>query len=160
MGEGERDVLKQAPRNPKEPILGRGAWTAIVLQSIALAAATFGALALARLWLDLDSGSAITVTFLTLAFAQLWHVFNMRHRRSQLLRNEITGNRWLWAALALCTLLLAVPPYVPALAHILHLVPPTPIMWAVVAAMSLAPLLVVQTATAALAARRQDGDRR
>jgi Ca2+-transporting ATPase len=33
MGEGERDILKRPPRNPKEPILGRAQWVAVVQQS-------------------------------------------------------------------------------------------------------------------------------
>src|SRR5690606_15017521 len=88
MGEGERDVLKRPPRNPQEPILGRPQWTVIVLQSLALTAGTFGALVLARLELGLDSRSVITVTFLTLAFSQLWHVFNMRELHSGIFSNE------------------------------------------------------------------------
>jgi Ca2+-transporting ATPase len=144
MGEGERDVLKRPPRNPKEPILGRVQWTTIVLQSLALSAATFGALALARLWLDLDGRSLVTVSFLTLAFSQLWHVFNMRHPRSGVLLNEVTRNPWLWGALALCAVLLTIPAYVTPLAHILHLAPPTPAMWAIILGMSLVPLIVTQ----------------
>jgi len=68
--------------------------------------------------------SEVTVTFLTLAFAQLFHVFNMRHPRSDLLRNEITRNPWLWASLLMCAVLLAVPSCLPPAAHILHLVSP------------------------------------
>jgi Ca2+-transporting ATPase len=154
MGEGEPGVLKRPPRDPKEPILGRARWVAIVLQSLVLTAGTFGALALARLWLDLDSRSVITVTFLTLAFAQLWHVFNMRHPRARVLRNEVTRNPWLWASLVLCTGLLAVPPYLAPLAHVLHLAPPSAAMWAIILALSAAPMIVTQAVTVALAAWR------
>ncbi len=150
MGEGDRGVLERRPRDPKQPIVGRAQWTAIVLQSVALSAATFGALVLARQWLDLDSRSVVTVTFLTLAFAQLWHVFNMRHPRSGLLRNEVTRNPWLWGALALCTVLVAAPPYVAPLAHVLSLTPPTPAMWAIILGMSVAPLVVTQIVTQSL----------
>ena len=52
MGEGERDVLDRPPRDPKEPIVGRTQWIAVVLQSIALTAGTFGAMVLAQGWLD------------------------------------------------------------------------------------------------------------
>ena len=146
MGEGERDVLARPPRDPKEPIVGRAQWIVIALQSIALSAGTFGALVLANAWLALPSRETVTVTFLTLAFAQLWHVFDMRHARAAPFNNEVTRNPWVWAALALCTLLLAVPPYVAPMAQVLHLAPLTPAMWSVVVAMSLLPMLVVQCA--------------
>ena len=147
MGEGERDVLTRPPRDPKEPILTRAHWITIVLHSLALTAGTFAALAAARLGLNLDSRSVVTVTFLTLAFAQLWHVFDMRHPRSGVFRNEVTRNPWLWASLLLCSTLLAVPPYVAPMADVLHLAPPTLSMWAVILAMSAAPLVVTQIIT-------------
>jgi len=154
MGEGERDVLRRPPRDPKEPIVGHAQWVAIVLQSIALTAGTFGALLLAQTWLALDSRDVVTVTFLTLAFAQLWHVFNMRHVRAPFFNNEVTRNPWVWAALALCTLLVAAPPYIAPMAHVMQLTPPTPAMWAVVIAMSLTPTAFVQAAL--LVVRRQE----
>jgi Ca2+-transporting ATPase len=157
MGEGDRDVLKRPPRNPKHPILGRAQWTTIVLQSLGLTAGTFGALALARLGLGLDGRSTVTVTFLTLALAQLWHVFNMRHVQTGLLRNEITRNVFVWGALALCMVLLAVPPYWGPLAHVLGLARPTAAMWAIVIAMSLAPLIVTQAVMLVIGWRRARG---
>ena len=84
----------------------------------------------------------MTVTFLTLAFAQLWHVFNMRHPTSGLFHNEITRNPWIWAALALCAGILVTAAYVPSLSYMLHLVAPDIKMWGIVLAMSLAPLLI------------------
>jgi Ca2+-transporting ATPase len=144
MNEGERDVLERPPRNPKEPILGRMQWIAIALHSLGLAAATFAALALARFWLQLDERSAVTVTFLTLAFAQLWHVFNMRDPGSGFLTCEVARNPWVWGALGLCSALLAAPPYWAPLADILHLTRPSFAMWIIVLGTSLAPLLVGQ----------------
>ena len=84
----------------------------------------------------------MTVTFLTVAFAQLWHVFNMRHPTSKLLRNEITRNPWIWAALALCAGILVTAAYVPSLSEMLHLVAPGIEMCGIVLAMSLAPLIL------------------
>jgi Ca2+-transporting ATPase len=98
----------------------------------------------ARLGLDLDPRSVVTVTFLTLAFAQLWHAFNMRHPQSGPLRNEVTGNPWVWGALLLCSGLLAAPPYLPLMAEVMHLTPPTPAMWATILGMSVTPLIVTQ----------------
>ena len=141
MGEGERNILKRSPRNPKEPILGRAQWVAIVFHGITLTAATLGALALARVWFEMDERATVTVTFLTLAFAQLWHVFNLRHPTSSFFDNEITRNSWMWAALALCVGILLIAAYVPGLAHMLHLASPDLRMWGIVLAMSLVPIV-------------------
>lgn len=144
MGEGEAGILKRPPRAPNEPILGRRQWITIMLHGAGLTVSTFAALAATR-WLELDPRQSVTVTFTTLAFAQIWHAFNMRSLRSGLIDNEVTRNLWLWGALALCSVLLTVPPYVPAIAHLLHLAPLTAEMWSVVVAFSLAPLIVVQS---------------
>jgi len=155
LGEGDRDILKRPPRDPKQSLLSRPQWTGIALQSVGLATATFAALIAARVWLGLDNDAVITVTFLTLAFAQLWHVFDMRHPSSRLLSNDIVRNPWIWAALAACTALLVVPAYTPALAGILGLTPPTAAMWAVVMACSLAPMIATQIVLMAMGRRRR-----
>jgi Ca2+-transporting ATPase len=147
MVEGEAGILQRPPRDPKEPILGRRQWLVIVLNGAALTAGTFAALAAAH-WLALDPRQSVTVTFLTLAFAQLWHAFNMRGLRAGLVVNEVTRNGWLWGAIALCTVLLAAPPYLVPLAHLLHLAPLTAPMWGIVLACSLAPLIVTQAGMA------------
>ncbi|MFD0645254.1 MULTISPECIES: cation-translocating P-type ATPase [unclassified Bradyrhizobium] len=147
MGEGEEGILKRPPRDPKEPILGRWQWITIVLHGAALTAGTFGALA-ASAWLALDARSTVTITFLTLAFAQLWHAFNMRDPRSPFIVNEVTRNAWLWGALLLCATLLAVPPYLPPAAHLLQLAPPSSEMWLIVIIFSVVPLIVTQIGSA------------
>ncbi|WP_328804105.1 cation-transporting P-type ATPase [Roseibium aggregatum] len=144
LGEGEKDIMNQPPRPPKEPILGRDQWSAIVAQSLVLTAGTFGALFTAQYWLAPDPDALVTITFLTLAFSQLWHVFNMRHRKSGLFFNEVTRNGWIWGAIALCSLLLIVPAYVPAIADILQIVPPDRDMWLIILGMSAAPLAANQ----------------
>jgi Ca2+-transporting ATPase len=147
MGEGETGILRRPPRDPAKPILAREQWLAIVMQGAALAGGTFAALFAAR-WIHLDARESVTVTFLTLAFAQLWHVFDMRSAGAGILVNEVTRNRWLWAALLLCIALLAVPPYVTTVSGLLDLAPPDRTMWAIVLICSLLPLLINQTAGA------------
>jgi Ca2+-transporting ATPase len=153
MGEGDPGILKRPPRDPKEPILGPAQWLMIVMHSAALTGGTFAALAATR-WLDLDARQSVTVTFLTLAFAQLWHVFNMRSVRAGLFLNEVTRNGWLWAALVVCAILLAAPPYIPPIAHLLDLAPLTTAQWAIVLACSLTPLFVIQAIMVVVGRRR------
>ena len=97
-------------------------------------------------WLRMNPGQAVTVSFLTLAFAQLWHVFNMRDRGSRLLRNDITQNPYIWGALGLCTGLLLAAVYLPGLSDVLKLVNPGIQGWILVLVMSLVPLVVGQIA--------------
>ena len=84
----------------------------------------------------------MTISFLTLAFAQLWHVFNMRGRGSRTFRNAVIRNPYVWIAVALCTAILLLAVYVPPLASALHVVPPDRAGWTLVVAASMAPLLV------------------
>jgi len=144
VGEGNAAVMRRPARPPGEPIMTRGHWLGVGGYSLIITASVLGSLALALRWLQLDPPRAVTVSFLTLAFAQLWHVFNMRQRGSGLLRNDITANRAVWGALALCTGLLLLAVYLPGLSGILKLSAPGGHGWALVAVMSLAPLTAGQ----------------
>jgi P-type Ca2+ transporter type 2C len=155
MGEGERDILNRQPRDPKEPILGARQWITIVLQSIALAGGAFAALGLA-LSAGWTGGAVVTTTFLTIAFAQLWHVFDMRSSRSGAVVNEVTRNPWIWAAVGFCGALLAVPPYWPLVAEVLHVTPPTAEMWTIIAGCSVAPMLIIQAGSAIVVLAHRD----
>jgi len=61
-----------------------------------------------------------------------------------LLRNEITGNPYIWGALALCTVLLLIAVYLPILAAVLSVVNPGLNGWILVMGMSLIPVTVGQ----------------
>ncbi|WP_331315852.1 cation-transporting P-type ATPase [Methylobacterium mesophilicum] len=161
MGEGQDDILRRPPRDPEEPILGRAQWLRITLDATMMTAATFGSLAIAELWLALDRASVVTVAFLTLAFAQLWQIFNMRAPGTSPVRNEVTRNPWVWAALLICAALLVGPAHLPPVGAVLGLVPLDRNSWMLVLSASLAPLLVVQFGTVlAEAVRRTRRDAR
>jgi Ca2+-transporting ATPase len=141
LGEGDSGVMDRPPRDPAAPLLARRHWAAIAGYAIVMAGAVFGALAWASR-LGMDATSSVTVTFLTLAFAQLWHVFNVRSRGSSLLSREIAGNGYVWGAILLCTAMLLLAVYVPPVARALRLVHPGARGWGVVTVMSLVPLAV------------------
>ncbi len=85
----------------------------------------------------------VTVSFCTLAFAQLWHVFNMREEPRHPVKNEITRNSWIWAAIGLCTMLILAAVYTPLFAAVLQLSSPGAAGWLVVALFSVVPLLTM-----------------
>ena len=118
----------------------RPIWTAIILHSLIISGSTLGAFILAQNYLALTSKEAVTVSFFTLAFAQLWHVFNMRDPRSGVLFNEITRNKYVWIALALSSGLLFLALFLPMAAAPLDLQILSPDAWILVAGMSFVPL--------------------
>jgi Ca2+-transporting ATPase len=144
VGEGTPAVMQRPPRDPREHGLERRHWSRIGGHAALMTAAVLVALALALGPLAADERHAVTISFLTLAFTQLWHVFDMRAPGSGWLRNEITGNRWIWGAQLLCTALILAAVFVPPLAALLQVTRPTPQGWLLVAAASFAPVAVGQ----------------
>lgn len=143
-GEGPARVMDVPPRDPKDPILKRRHWIDIGWYAGVITLAVLGALLLAQGWLGIGSERAVTVSFLTLALAQLWHVFNMRSWGSRLISNEITRNRYIWMAIGLCLALLGGAVYLEPLAQVLRIVRPTSIEWALIVLMSFVPLVLGQ----------------
>lgn len=148
MGEGDPQIISKPPRPPDEPILGSKHWYRVTGYGFLITVAVIGSLIIALNLLKMERDHAVTISFLTLAFAQLWHVFNMRNRSSPLLRNEITRNPYVWGALGICTVLLLVAVYVPVIAHVLVLEQPGIEGWALIVCLSMVPLLIGQIAKA------------
>jgi Ca2+-transporting ATPase len=140
--------MRARPRPADEPILTRRHWLGIVGHGIVITVAVLGAFALAFVWLGLDERRAVTVSFLSLAFAQLWHVFNMRSPGSRLGQDDVTRNPFIWGALLLCSALLLAAVGLPALNTALDLANPGARGWALALAASLLPLIVGQVALA------------
>lgn len=141
-GEGDPSVMNRPPRPPKDPILKPGHWRLIAAHGAVISLSVMVAFYVAVNVLGLEGDHAVTISFLTLALAQLWHVFNVRRQGSSIFKNDITRNPWVWGALVLCVLLLLVAVYVPALAEALRLEEPTRAGWLLAVGMSLVPLLV------------------
>ncbi len=82
VGEGDEGTMRRPPRDPPEPVLSRRHWIGIGGYGVVFAGAVLAALFWATQGLGLEGEAAVTVSFLTLAFGQLWHVFNMRQPTS------------------------------------------------------------------------------
>jgi Ca2+-transporting ATPase len=144
VGEGDPVVMKRPPRPPSEPILGRKHWLAVGGYGALITLSVLTAFGLALRWLAVGNERSVTISFLTLAFAQLWHVFNMRDSQSNIVDNDVTRNRAVWGALALCVVLLLAAVYLPPLAGVLKVVDPGIRGWGVILGMSAMPLVLGQ----------------
>jgi len=145
MGKGDPTVMDRSPRDPQEPIMTRQHWLGVGGYGLAITFSVLGGFALALTRLGVGEARAVTLSFLSLALAQLWHVFNMRDRGTHLIRNDITRNPYVWGALVLCVALLLVAVYVPGLAGLLDVVDPGIGGWMLALGMSLVPLAIGQT---------------
>jgi Ca2+-transporting ATPase len=148
VSEGDPSLMERPPREATEPVLTRAHWWRIGGYGALITLAVLGAMTIALIGLDMDTRRAVTVSFLTLALSQLWHVFNMREPEAGWIRNEITRNPWVWGALALCVALLLAAVYLPPLAAVLHVTDPGTTGWTLILAASLFPLAVGQGASA------------
>ena len=144
MGEGDPQVMKHPPRDPREPVLTKRHWQTIAGFGALITVSVLAAFGIALKVLHMDAREAVTVSFLVLAFAQLWHVFNMRSRGTSLLRNDVVRNPYVWGAVGLCVLLLLGAVYLPGLSDVLKLTHPGAMGWLVVIGFSLVPLVVGQ----------------
>jgi Ca2+-transporting ATPase len=87
---------------------------------------------------------AVTMAFMTLALAQVFHAFNARSQRRSAFTDRLFTNGWLWGAVLACVLLqVAAVSWLPLQAA-LRTVPLTVTDWTIVAAASLAPVAVVE----------------
>ncbi|MGJ8588224.1 MAG: cation-translocating P-type ATPase [Yoonia sp.] len=144
LGRGDKNIMQKPPRDPAQEIVDRPRWMLIGILGAAITVATLGAFVLALYWLDLESGSAITVAFLTLALAQLWNVFNVRDPDAGMFKNEVTRNVYVWGAIMLCLVLIGLALWVPWLAILLGLPDPGWDGLALAAGASLVPLALGQ----------------
>jgi Ca2+-transporting ATPase len=142
--EASPGIMKEPPRQKGDPIMNTERWFTVALYGFIITLAVLGAMAIALLYFKMDEKKAVTISFLTLAFAQLWHVFNMRDKSSSFFNNAIVRNPFVWGALVLCTLLLAATVYVPLLAQVLNVANPGVKGWLLVFIMSLLPMVVGQ----------------
>ncbi|MFW6064082.1 MAG: cation-translocating P-type ATPase [Candidatus Natronoplasma sp.] len=143
---GSEDIMDKPPRDPEEPILKRTNWYELGFYGSVIGVATVLSMGLGGeiLSLEMSENKVVTISFLTLAFAQLWHVFNMRELTSDVLNNEVTKNKYVWGALGLCTLILVAAVYFPGISHVLRTEDPGLIGWVLVIGMSLIPLVIGQ----------------
>ncbi|WP_062135353.1 cation-translocating P-type ATPase [Demequina aestuarii] len=141
------DVMKEPPRDPREPVISRAVLRRIALHGLLVAATGFAAYGAAHLWLDLSNPQAQSVTFLTMSVAQTLAVFNARSESGSGLRGA-RQNPWLWGALAVVGTLTMAAMTLPPLRDILGIAAIPGVAWMVALLLALVPLAAVQATRA------------
>lgn len=140
---GEPDIMKQAPRDPSEPILNRPMAIVIISQSIAIFASVFISFIIGKGGFA-DMGSEMlsqgrTYAFTTLILAELFRSFSARSERISVFKLGLFSNKTLVKAFLFSFVMLFAVVYIPFLqpifsTHALGLAD-----WAVIAPLSLVP---------------------
>lgn len=146
---GDPDIMKQKPRDAKEPILNKSMVIGIVVQSLALLAAVLTA----YIWaLNKYAGGVNTITengllmartiaFTTLISAELIRAYSSRSERHSIIKLGVFSNKILvWASLLSFVLLLIVI-YIPFLQPVFKTYSLSINDWLVVASLCAIPLL-------------------
>ncbi len=146
MEPGEPGVMERPPRDPQSAILS-GSFTRTLLSYTGLITlATLAVYLVGHFAMEAGPVLTTTMTFQTLAFSQLFHVFNARSV-GRLPRTRWLQNRWVWAAIVITIAL-----QMSAVSH-------APLMrvlgtealglehWSLILSASLIPLVVGQTWT-------------
>ncbi|MEW5762377.1 MAG: cation-transporting P-type ATPase [Bacillota bacterium] len=139
----EGNVMRRPPRDPRQGLLTPGLQLAVLVEGVLLAAGplaaygyvltTAGNVALAR-----------TIVFLSLSFAQLLHVLNVRRLEKFGFDRTLLANRRLIGALVLTTGLQFLAVYLPALNAVLRTVPPGGAEWFIAVLATVAPVGLAQ----------------
>jgi len=120
MEKGEPDLMEREPRNSKDGIFSGGvgfdiAYQGLMVTVITLAAYFIGHFIESGRWEIAASHDGITMAFLTMSMAEIFHSFNMRSQRASVFKLK-SHNKYLWAAMIGSLILTTVVLYVPFLA--------------------------------------------
>jgi len=145
------DVMREPPRDPREPVLDRPVLERIATSAVLVGGVGLAAYSIAALVLDLDTAGAQTMTFVAMSLGQVLTVFNARSESGSGFRGA-SRNRWLWAALGITFLLEGLALSVPPLRDLLGLTVLPASGWGLALLLGLVPVASVQ-ATRLLRAR-------
>ncbi len=119
MEKGEADVMKRKPRNPKDGIFSGGVGVDVVYQGVMVALITVAAYLIghymeAGVWSLETSSDGMTMAFLTMSMAEIFHSFNMRSVKASVFSIK-THNVFLYGAMALSFILTTAVIYLPGI---------------------------------------------
>lgn len=126
MEESEPDVMRQNPRPAKENLFSHGMGFDIIYQGILVAALTLVAFLIghyieADVWRYENSADGMTMAFLTMSMAEIFHSFNVRSRKSIFTLKR--QNFYLFGAMLIAMLLTVMVIYVPFFAKVFDFTP-------------------------------------
>ncbi|HEY8257427.1 MAG TPA: HAD-IC family P-type ATPase [Gemmatimonadales bacterium] len=138
---GEPGIMRRHPPDPRMPILPAPLLRSAGVYAFLIALSTLAAFA----WgLRRDPAVATTLAFMTLAFAQVFHLGNARSVSPVLSPSRALGNKYALGAVALAVTLQLVAALFPPLRHLLQVAPISGTEWLVIGALASLPAVTGQ----------------
>lgn len=121
MEKGEPDLMKRKPRNPSDGIFAGGmgfdvAYQGILVSIVTLASYFIGHFMEAGVWEITNSPDGITMAFLTMSMAEIFHSYNMRSRTGSIFTLK-HHNFYIFGAMVASLLLTSAVIYIPFLSN-------------------------------------------
>ena len=121
MEEGEGEAMNQPPREAKEGIFARGLgsdviWQGVMVTILTVAAYFIGHYMESGVWEIAQSEDGITMAFITLSMAEMFHSLNMRSRRQSIFKLK-NHNKYLYLAIFASFILTLAVVFIPFLAN-------------------------------------------
>ncbi|TQD39707.1 cation-translocating P-type ATPase [Haloflavibacter putidus] len=144
IGRGNSGVMDLPPKDPEEPIITKKNWTQIAVYGLIIAASVSGAYLYAHFVWESPEDITNNIAFFSLAFSQFLHVFNMRDGTEGFFNNQVTRNKYVWMAVALCFVTVIVSYFIPGLAEVFNFQDLEMRVWVLIAIASLLPSVIIQ----------------
>ncbi|MBO5222274.1 MAG: cation-translocating P-type ATPase [Clostridia bacterium] len=123
----EPDIMKRKPRNPKEGVFSGGVGFDVCYQGVLVSALTLMSYFIGHFiesgrWEIANSPDGMTMAFLTMSMAEIFHSFNLRSQRKSLF--SLKNTNWiLFGAMILSLILTTAVIYVPIFAKMFSFTP-------------------------------------
>ncbi len=119
MEKGEPDLMQRQPRSAKDGIFSGGlgfdvAYQGLMVTILTMAAYFIGHCVESGVWEIAQSADGVTMAFLTMSMAEIFHSFNLRSQRASIFQLH-SHNPVLWGAMALSLVLTTAVIYLPGI---------------------------------------------
>ena len=141
----DSDVMRRKPIERGKSMFSGGLFGEIAIEGVLIGVLSLTAFLIGRNFFDGPGAPVIgrTMAFTVLALSKLVHAFNVRSEHS-LFKIGLASKKYMLGAFAACLALQVSVVSIPTAAVIFRAAPLTDIQWLIVAALSLAPLVVVE----------------